>query len=41
MDNKTIKAIESALVRGERLELSLDKNGNVKIRTVWRKELKV
>ena len=41
MTEKTIKAIETALARGERLELSLDKDGNVKIRTVRRKELKV
>ncbi len=41
MDEKTIKAILVALEQGQRVELTPQKDGTVKVRTVWRKEIKV
>lgn len=41
MDEKTIKAILVALEHGQRVELTPQKDGTVKVRTVWRKEIKV
>lgn len=40
MDEKTIKAIEEALKKGQRVELTPNKDGGVTVRTVWRKEIK-
>lgn len=36
-----IKAIHEALAKGCKIELTPQKDGSVKVRTVWRKELKV
>lgn len=41
MDEKTIKAILSALSKGQRVELTLQKDGSIKVRTVWRKDVKI
>ncbi len=41
MDEKTIKAILSALSSGERVELLLQKDGSIVIQTVRRKKLKI
>lgn len=41
MDDKTIKAIMEALSKGQRVELTPNKNGGVTVRTVFRKELKI
>lgn len=41
MDEKTIKAIVAALSEGQRVELTPQKDGGVKVRTVWRKDLKI
>ncbi len=38
---RQLNRIEQALKEGERIELTLEKDGNVKMRTVWRKELKI
>lgn len=40
MTERVISAIETALKKGQRVELTMDQNGTVKIRTVTRKELK-
>ena len=40
MDEKTIKAIEAALVKGERVELKQLRDGTIKVQTVYRKDLK-
>lgn len=40
MTEQVIRAIEAALKKGLNVELTLDKNGTVKIRTVLRRELK-
>lgn len=41
MDEKTIKAIMEALQKGQRVELTPQPDGSVKVRTVWRKEIKI
>lgn len=41
MDEKTLKAIEEALEEGQRVELTPQKDGTVKVRTVLRKEVKI
>ena len=41
MSEKTIEAIMTALKKGFRVELTLGKDGNLKIRTVFRKDLKI
>lgn len=41
MDEKTIKAIMEALSKGQRVELTPNKDGGMTIRTVFRKELKI
>lgn len=41
MDEKIIEAIKKALDQGQRIELTKQKDGSIKIRTVWRKDLKV
>lgn len=41
MNEKIIAAIIAALTRGERVELTRQKDGSVKARTVWRKDLKI
>ena len=40
MDEKTVKAIEEALKKGQRIELTPNKDGSVTVRAVWRKEIK-
>lgn len=40
MDEKTIQAILAALAKGQRVELTPQKGGNVRVRTVWRKDIK-
>lgn len=40
MDDKTIKVIEQALSNGFRVELLMDKDGNVIVQTISRKRLK-
>lgn len=39
MTEQVIAAIEAALKRGLRVELLLDKDGNIKVQTVSRKKL--
>lgn len=41
MDDKTIKAIMKALSKGQRVELTPNKDGGVTVRAVFRKELKI
>lgn len=41
MTEKIIRAIEAALEKGFRVELTRDRDGNIRIRTVVRKEVKV
>ncbi len=41
MTEKVIAAIEAALARGMRVELTPLKDGGVKVRTVIRKDLKI
>lgn len=41
MDEKIIKAILAALAKGQRVELTPQKDGSVKVRTVWRKDIKI
>lgn len=41
MSEKEIEAIIKALDRGQRIELTKQKDGSIKIRTVWRKDLKI
>lgn len=41
MDDKTIKAIESALSDGFRVEVLKDKDGNIVAQTIQRKRLKI
>lgn len=41
IDEKAIRAIECALMRGEKVEISPDRDGSFKIRTIYRKELKI
>ena len=38
-DGVTIKKMEKALEKGARIEISPQRDGNVKVRTVWRKDL--
>ena len=38
-DGVTIKKMEKALEKGARIEISPQRDGNVKVRTVWRKHL--
>lgn len=40
MNEKMIAAIMAALEKGERVELTKQKDGSIKVRTVWRKDLK-
>lgn len=40
MDEKTIKAIETALSNGYRVEILRDKDGNIIAQTIQRKRLK-
>lgn len=41
MDDKTIKAILEALSKGFRVELLMDKDGNILVQTIQRKRLKI
>lgn len=41
MDEKTIKAILDALSNGLRVELLMDKDGNIIAQTIQRKRLKI
>ncbi len=41
MNERTIKAIMAALKRGFRVELTMGAGGELKIRTVCRKDLKI
>lgn len=41
MDEKTIKAILEALSNGLRVELLMDKDGNIIAQTIQRKRLKI
>ena len=41
MTEKVIAAIEAALARGMRVELTPQKDGGVQVRTVIRKDLKI
>lgn len=36
MDEKTIRAILAALAKGQRVELTPQKDGSIRVRTVWR-----
>ena len=40
MTEEVVRAIEAALRKGLRVELTLDREGKIKVRTVVRKELK-
>lgn len=41
MDNQTIEGIKEALKKGLRVELLLDKEGNIVAQTIQRKRLKI
>lgn len=41
LDDRSIAAIEAALDKGYRVEISPDRDGNIKLRTVHRKDIKV
>lgn len=41
MTEPIIRAIEAALAKGLRVELTQDRGGQIKVRTVVRKELKI
>ena len=41
LDDRSIAAIEDALEKGYRVEISPDRDGNIKLRTVHRKDIKV
>ncbi len=41
MDEKTVKAIETAVSNGLRVEVLKDKDGNIIVQTIQRKRLKI
>lgn len=41
LSQEQIQAMERLLVKGERVELTKEKDGRVKMRTVCRKEVKI
>lgn len=41
MDEKTIKAILTALAKGQRVQLKQQRDGTIKVQIVFQKELKI